>query len=79
MIKYYDKGRKDKAYVVGDRVLLASRYIRTLRVNKKLIDKFLSPFQVLERIRNNAYRLELPKKYGRIYHTFHVSLLKSYY
>ena len=66
------------SYAKGDLVLLATRHIRTLRVSKKLADKFIGPFQVLERIRNNAYRLELPKKYGRLHHTFHISLLKLY-
>ena len=33
---------------------------------------------MLQRIGNNAYRLELPKKYGKLHHTFHVSLLELY-
>ena len=78
MAKHYDKKRKDMSYKPGDQVLLATRHIRTIRVSKKLADKFIGPFQVLERIGNNAYRLELPKKYGKIHHTFHVSLLEPY-
>jgi hypothetical protein len=42
--KYYNKKRKNRSYAKGDIVLLTSRYIRTLRVSKKLIDKYLGLF-----------------------------------
>jgi hypothetical protein len=79
MSKYYDSKRKNMAYSVGDKVLLATRHIRTLRVSKKLADQFIGPFKVLERIGHNAYRLNLPAKYGKLHHTFHVSLLEEYH
>jgi transposase InsO family protein len=76
--RYYNKNRKDMSYAEGDLVLLASRHIRTLRASKKLADKFLGPFKILARIGPNAYKLDLPPKYGRLHHTFHVSLLEAY-
>ena len=78
MAKYYNRGRKSMSYQQGDQVLLATRHIRTLRVSKKLADKFIGPFRILERIGTNAYKLDLPKKYGKMHHTFHVSLLEPY-
>jgi hypothetical protein len=54
-------------YKVGDEVLLSSRYIYTRRVCKKLNNRFLSLFQIIEVINKNAYKLDLLKQYKRIY------------
>jgi hypothetical protein len=78
MAKHYDKKRKAIFFNVGDQVMLSSKNIRMLRVSKKLADQNIGPFSVLERIGKNAYRLDLPRKYGRLHHTFHVSLLHAY-
>ena len=65
-------------FLVGDLVLLAAKYIRTLRVSKKLADRNLGLFKILERKSQNTYTLELLVKYGCLYLTFYVSLLKLY-
>jgi hypothetical protein len=78
MVEHYDKKRTEMFFNVGDKVLLSSKNIRMLRASKKLADQSLGPFTVLERIGKNAYRLDLPKKYGRLHHTFHISLLHAY-
>lgn len=78
MAKHYDKKRSEMHFDVGERVLLAAKNIRTLRASKKLADQFIGPFEVLERIGENAYRLKLPVKYGRLHSVFHVSLLQAY-
>ena len=77
--KYYNKKHMDKSYKVGDEVLLSSRYIRTRRASQKLDNHFLGPFKIAETIRKNAYRLNLPKRYGRLYKTFGVALLEPYH
>jgi hypothetical protein len=66
-------------YKVSDEVLLSSRYIRTRRACKKLDDRFLGPFRIVEAIGKNAYKLDLPKQYGRIHRTFGVALLEPYH
>ena len=76
--KYYNRKHKSKTYKVGDLVLLSSKNIRLQRASKKLADKFLGPFKVLKVVGLNAYTLQLPKKYGRLHNTFHVSLLEPY-
>jgi hypothetical protein len=76
--EHYDKKRKEMFFNVGDQVMLSSKNIRMLRASKKLADQNLGPFTILERIGKNAYRLDLPRKYGRLHHTFHVSLLHAY-
>ncbi len=77
--KQYNKKHKDKAYQVGDKVLLSAKHIRTRRVSPKLSDRFLGPFRILEKIGANAYRLDLLERYGRLHHTFHISLLEPYH
>lgn len=78
MTKYYNRKHKDKVYRVGDEVMLASKNIRMRKPSKKLADKFLGPFRVEATVGRNAYRLTLPKMYGRIHPTFPVALLEPY-
>ena len=77
--KHFNKKRKDMHFIAGDLVRLSTKHIRTLRAHKKLAERFIGPFKVLERVGANAYKLELPKKYNRLHHTFHVSLLENYH
>ena len=62
------------AYQVGDQVWLNSRNIRTQRPSKKLDDKWIGPFSILELIGKRACRLELPESL-QIHPVFYVSLL----
>ena len=71
----HNQGIKPRSYVLGDKVWLNSKYIKT-KQNCKLESKFFSPFQVLYPVENQTYKLELPKKW-RIYDVFHVTLLKQ--
>nr|GEV89447.1 hypothetical protein [Tanacetum cinerariifolium] len=43
----------------------------------KLNPKYIGPFNVLSKVRDVAYRLELPQKLSRVYSTFYVSNLKK--
>ncbi len=70
----YDKGGKNCSYVLGKKVWLNSKYIKTKR-NKKLESKFFGPFRVLHVVGKQAYKLELPAKW-KIHDAFHVSLLE---
>ncbi|GJW18219.1 putative reverse transcriptase domain-containing protein [Tanacetum coccineum] len=45
----------------------------------KLNPIYVRPFKVLERVRDMAYKLELPKELSRVHNTFHVSNLKKCY
>ena len=70
----HNKAVKPRSYAPGDKVLLNSKYIKP-KWNQKLEAKFFKPFRVLYTVGNQAYKLELPKKW-RIHDVFHVSLLE---
>ena len=70
----YNKGVKPRNYVPGDKIWLNNKYIKT-KQNRKLEAKFFRPFQVLHPVCNQAYKLELPRKW-KIHNVFHKSLLE---
>ncbi len=76
--KYYNKKHKPMQYQPEDLVILSSRNITTKRPSKKLDTKFLGPFKIVEMKGKQAYKLNLPQIYSRIYNVFHVSLLEPY-
>ena len=78
MAKYFNKKHVDKTFQEGQEVLLSTKNLRLAKVSRKLNDKFVGPFKIEAKIGKNAYRLKLPKQYGRIHPTFHVSLLEPY-
>ncbi|GJS44688.1 hypothetical protein Tco_0594809 [Tanacetum coccineum] len=43
----------------------------------KLNPRYVGPFKVLEKVREVAYKLKLPKELSRVHNTFHVSNLKK--
>ena len=73
-----NKGRKELVLQPGDWVWVHMRKERfPAKRRNKLSNRGDGPFKVLERINNNAYRLELPSEYG-IHATFNVADLSLY-
>nr|GEW78683.1 putative reverse transcriptase domain-containing protein [Tanacetum cinerariifolium] len=73
---YADLKRRLTEFEVGDKVMSkVSPWRGVIRFGKrgKLSLRFIGPFEVIERIRPVAYKLELPDKLRRIHDTFHVS------
>jgi hypothetical protein len=76
---YADGKRRDVAFQEGDYVYLKVSPIRGLRMFKvkgKLSPRFIGPFQILERVGEVAYRLELPIQLYNVHDVFHISQLK---
>nr|GFC90634.1 putative reverse transcriptase domain, ribonuclease H-like domain, aspartic peptidase domain protein [Tanacetum cinerariifolium] len=76
---YADLKRKPMEFQDGDKVMLkVSPWKGVVHFEKrgKLNPRYVSPFKVLERIRDVAYKLDLLKELSRVHNTFHVSNLK---
>jgi hypothetical protein len=77
--KWYNKNHTPTAFKVGEKVLLSSKNIKTIRSSQKLDHRYLGPFEIIKKIGTQAYQLRLPMKYSRIHDVFHVSLLEPYH
>ncbi|GKA28258.1 hypothetical protein Tco_0714426 [Tanacetum coccineum] len=77
---YADKRRKPLEFSVGDYVLLKvspSKGVVRFGKKRKLAPRFVGPFEIIEKVRPVAYRLDLPKELNGVHDTFHVSNLKK--
>ncbi|GJX20868.1 putative reverse transcriptase domain-containing protein [Tanacetum coccineum] len=77
---YANKRRKPLEFQVGDRVLLkVSSWKGVVRFGKKgkLEPRYVRLFEIVERVRQVAYRLKLPEGLSCVHDTFHVSNLKK--
>jgi hypothetical protein len=62
MKKYYDAHRRDAPeFKVGHKVWLEGKDVATDRPTKKLDDRRLGPYEILEKIGASAYKLRLPE------------------
>ena len=74
--KQYDKHRRQPDIAVGDKVWLRSKHLKTLRPSPKLEHRHFGPYEVLRKINDNAYMLDLPPTL-RIHPVLPVSLLSK--
>ncbi|KAH0670700.1 hypothetical protein KY290_026097 [Solanum tuberosum] len=75
-----DKGRREVIFDIGDWVYVRLRPYRQLSVrlqrHSKLSRRFFGPFQIIQRIGDVAYKLDLPPS-SRIHPVFHVQVLRK--
>lgn len=75
---YADTKRMDLSFNVGDKVLLNAKNIKLKSPGpRKLLPRYIGPFEIVAKIGEVAYRLKLPVNY-KIHNVFHVSLLRNY-
>lgn len=78
---YADRRRKELNFEVGDKVFLKISPMKgVLRFGKKgkLRPRFISPFEILERVGDVAYRLALSPELSAVHNVFHISMLRKY-
>ena len=77
--KQANKGRVKVVFKPGDWVWVHLRKERFASLQKsKLQPRGDGPFQVLERINDNAYKIDLPNSYGNVSTTFNVADLSLF-
>ena len=62
---------------MGDLVLLSTKNLKFKNIPVKLQKRFVGPFEIVERIGAQAYKIQLPENWS-IHNVFHVSLLKRW-
>ena len=73
---YADPKRYEVEFEEGDCVFLKvtpRRGITRFGVKVKLAPGYFRPFEILKKVRNVAYRLNLPPQLGHVHNVFHVS------
>lgn len=75
-----NKKRSFRQFQVGDQVFLKLQpYIQTSvapRANHKLSYKYYTPFKIIDKVNNVAYKLQLPPQ-ATVHPVFHVSQLRQ--
>ncbi|KAI0991463.1 hypothetical protein K3495_g16724 [Podosphaera aphanis] len=74
---HYDKRHSDIEFNVEDWVMLKTNHIRTLRPCKKLSERQIGPFKIIEKITPLTYRLDLKNLVGKVHDVFHVEKLEK--
>ena len=75
---YADTRRREMTFAVGDKVLLSTKNLRLAAPgSRKLLPRYVGPFEVIQRVGEVAYKFALPGSM-KIHNVFHVSLLAKY-
>ncbi|XP_074282975.1 uncharacterized protein LOC141607517 [Silene latifolia] len=78
---YADLKRSEIELEVGYKVFLKVSHMKSVmrfRKRGKPSQKFIKPYEILDRVREVAYRLALPQALGKVHNVFHVSQLRKY-
>jgi len=75
--EHADKRRKDGPKLkIGDSVWLSSENIKTTRPTKKLAEKRLGPYTIIQVLSDKTYKLDLAGTLGKTHPVFDISLLE---
>jgi len=78
---YHDKRRKSLEFQEGDHMFLRATLLmgvsRDLKSNK-FTPRFIGPYQIIKRVREVAYQVDLPSSLSNLHSIFHVIELRKY-
>ena len=75
---FADQHRREQSFATGQKVWLSTEHLKLPPGQiRKLANKRLGPFDIIERVGSVAYRLRLPRRLN-IHPVFHVSLLQEH-
>ena len=77
-VKNADRHRRHAAFAVGDAALLSTEGLQLRNGSNKLCSRFIGPFEVIEVVNANAYKLKLPPQLQALHPTFNIEKLKPY-
>ena len=78
---YADKRRRDLQFQVGDRVFLKVSPWKGILIfgrRGKLRPRYIGPYEIMARVGQIAYRLDLPPELSKVHNVFQVSMLRKY-
>ncbi|CAM8886602.1 unnamed protein product [Rhodiola kirilowii] len=78
---YADPKRRELEFKVGDLVFLRISPMKgVMRFGKKgkLSQRYIGPFEILERVGSVAYRLALPSTLSSVHPLFHILMVRKY-
>ncbi|PKU59199.1 hypothetical protein MA16_Dca026721 [Dendrobium catenatum] len=79
--KHYDAKHRPVEFEVGEFVFLKvspMKGVQTFGKTGKLSPRFIGPYEIIEKIGNMPYRLDLPVHMQGIHNVFHISVLRKY-
>ncbi|GAQ93053.1 hypothetical protein KFL_012730010 [Klebsormidium nitens] len=78
MKSFADQKRRDVSFAKGKKVLLSTQNFKLANPGtRKLLPKWVGPFEVIEPVGKVAYKLKLPPNL-KMHNVFHVDLVKPY-
>ena len=77
-VRNADRHRRHAAFAVGDAALLSTEGLQLRNGSNKLCSRFIGPFEVIEVVNANAYKLKLPPQLQALHPTFNIDKLKPY-
>jgi hypothetical protein len=63
-------------FAIGSLAFVKAQFFRTTRRAKKLVEKYLGPFEIIGQAGTRAYILQLPDSLRAVHPVFHVSMLE---
>ena len=65
-------------FQVGQQVFVKAQFFRTTRPSRKLAEKYLGPFEIINKVGPQSFALRLPDSMKSVHPVYHVSMLEPF-